>query len=53
MTDALVIRRISPTYPPKSGCGVPPQSVEGGVSPAFFLFISAFQFSAFQLLPLD
>ena len=24
MTDALEIRRVSPTYPPKSSCGVPP-----------------------------
>ena len=27
MTDAFEIRRDSPEYPPKSGCGVPPQSV--------------------------
>jgi len=33
MTDALVIRCVSPSSPPKSGCGVPPQTVAGGVSP--------------------
>ncbi len=27
MTNAFEIRRVSPAYPPKSGCGVPPQSV--------------------------
>ena len=43
MTDALEIRRASPGHLLKSGCGVPPLSVAGGVSPAFFLFISAFQ----------
>ncbi len=33
MTDALEIRHVSPTYPPKSDCGVPPQTVAGGVQP--------------------
>ena len=27
MTNAFEIRRVSPAYPPKSGCGVPPQAV--------------------------
>jgi hypothetical protein len=27
MTNAFEIRRVSPAYSPKSGCGVPPQSV--------------------------
>ncbi len=27
MTDGFEIRRTSPAYPPKSGRGVPPQSV--------------------------
>ena len=27
MTDALETRRVSPAYPSKSGCGVPPQAV--------------------------
>ena len=27
MTNAFEIRRASPAYPPKSGCGVPPQAV--------------------------
>jgi hypothetical protein len=33
MTNAFEIRCASPAHPPKSGCGVPPQFVAGGVSP--------------------
>jgi hypothetical protein len=36
MTNAFKIRGASPAYPPKSGCGVPPQTVAGGVSPPVF-----------------
>jgi hypothetical protein len=63
MTNAFEIRRASPAYPPKSGCGVPPQAVREASRLPFFLFISAFQFSELlsrhsnttpdQLLPLS
>ncbi len=44
MTDAFEIRRASPAYPPKSGCGVPPQAVqEASRLPSSALFISGFQ----------
>jgi hypothetical protein len=36
MTNAFEIYRASPASPPKSGCGVPPQAVAGGVSPPLF-----------------
>ena len=37
MTNALEIRRVSLGHLLKSGCGVPPQTVAGGVSPPVFL----------------
>jgi hypothetical protein len=44
MTDAFEIRRVSPTYPPKSSCGVPPQAVrEVSRLPSSALSISASQ----------
>ena len=33
MTNALEIRSVRPAYPPKSGCGVPPQSVREASRP--------------------
>ena len=36
ITNALELRHTSPAYPPKSGCGVPPQTVAEGVSPPVF-----------------
>ena len=33
MTNVFEIRRASPAYPPKSGCGVPPQAVREASRP--------------------
>ena len=51
MTDAFEIRRVSPAHPPKSGCGVPPQSVRDASRPHSSSSFQRFSFQNFSFCP--
>ncbi len=53
MTNVFKIRRASPAYPPKSGCGVPPQAVREAPRPHSSSSFQRFSFQnfSFYLMP--